>query len=98
LSRVQVRWSVAAKTDITRLHAFLRRKNPRAAARAVATIREAVPLLKRMPLIGRAMDDDSGRRELWRAFGGGAYILRYRLDIHGDVFIIRVWHSREDRS
>ena len=97
MSRVGVHWSVEARADIARLYAFLRRKNARAASRAVATIRAAVPLLRRLPLAGQAMDDDSGRREFWRAVGGGAYILRYRLDMHGDVFIIRVWHSREDR-
>lgn len=43
------------------------------------------------------MNDDTGRREIFLAFGAGAYVLRYRID--GDtVVIIRAWHSREKRD
>jgi plasmid stabilization system protein ParE len=93
----EVRWSVEAKADLLRLHASLRRKAPRAASRAIALIRAAVPILRKMPLAGRAMDDPSGRRELVRPFGGGAYVLRYRIDAAGHVFVLRVWHSLENR-
>lgn len=46
--------------------------------------------------MGRAMDDDTGRRELYLPSGTGAYMLRYRFDGE-NVIIIRVWHSREHR-
>ena len=93
----EVRWAVEAKADLLRLHTFLKKKNPQAAARAIALIRTAVPILRKMPLAGRAMDDRSGLRELVRPFGGGAYVLRYRIDAAGHVFILRVWHSLENR-
>ena len=54
-------------------------------------------MLKKMPLAGRLIDDNSERRDLVRPFGAGAYVLRYRIDAEGNVFILRVWHSREDR-
>lgn len=44
------------------------------------------------------MDDDTGRREIFAAFGAGAYVLRYRINAHGEVVVIRVWHSRELRE
>lgn len=43
------------------------------------------------------MNDDTDRREIFLAFGAGAYVLRYRID--GDtVVILRTWHSREKRN
>gem|GEM_PF-973375 len=52
--------------------------------------------LEAMPEMGRPMNDDTGRRELFMPFGAGAYVLRYRLDTEA-VVIIRIWHSREHR-
>ncbi len=52
--------------------------------------------LLEMPEIGRPMKDGEGRRELFIAFGMGAYVLRYRIDSDA-VVIIRVWHSHEHR-
>jgi len=42
------------------------------------------------------MPDETGRRELFMAFGAGAYVLRYMPEKTG-VVVIRVWHSREER-
>ena len=94
----EVRWAVEAKTDLLRLHGFLWKKNPQAASQAIALVRSAAPILRKMPFAGKAMDDHSGRRELVRPFGGGAYVLRYRIDAAGFVFILRVWHSLENRG
>lgn len=44
------------------------------------------------------MNDGTYRRELYLAFGAGAYVLRYIQNKDGNVVIIRVWHSREHRS
>ncbi len=66
--------------------------------RAAQTILEGARLLKSAPEAGRPLKDDTGRRELFLAFGIGAYVLRYKLDVAGTVVIIRVWHSRENRD
>ncbi len=44
------------------------------------------------------MDDDTGRRELVVSFGVGAFVLRYMRDENDTVVIIRVWHSKENRT
>jgi len=91
-----VRWLPEALRDIERLYEFLDGKSPEAAANAARTILEGALLLKDSPRIGRPMPDETGRRELFMAFGAGAYVLRY-MHVGNNVVIVRVWHSREDR-
>ena len=93
----KLKWLPQAKEDIHRLHQFLRKKNPRAAVNAVKAIRAGARKLGSYPKIGRPMDDDSGRRELFTAVGQWGYVLRYMLD-GDDVVIVRVWHTSEDRT
>lgn len=93
---MKLRWLPAAFQDIERLYEFLVEKDPNAAARAMEIILDGAEGLEDMPEIGKPMNDDTGRRELYIPFGTGAYVLRYKLD--GEtVVIIRVWHSREHR-
>jgi len=42
------------------------------------------------------LGDALKRRELYLAFGAGAYVLRYILT-ENNIVVIRVWHSRERR-
>ena len=91
-----VKWLPEAVADVGRLHSFLQGKNPEAASAAAKTILKATDLLVRDPRIGRPMPDETGRRELFIAYGAGAYVLRYKLAGKNPV-IIRVWHSRENR-
>lgn len=89
-------WLPEAKDDIQRLFDFLRHKDPGAAQRCIRTIQVGATKLIEDPRMGRRMDDDTERRELFMPFGAGAYVLRYRF--HNDtVAVIRVWHSRETR-
>ena len=44
------------------------------------------------------MDDDTGRREWVVSFATGAFVLRYMRDKNDTVVIIRVWHSKENRT
>ena len=44
------------------------------------------------------MDDENIRRELYVAFGAGAYVIKYRIEAKDSVVIIRIWHSRENRT
>ena len=59
--------------DIERLHSFLFEKNPVAARNAVVCIKAAADQLAEFPDIGGGMDDDGGRREIFAAFGAGAF-------------------------
>ena len=89
-------WLPEALQDLSRLHRFLADRNPQAARNAVLCIRAAARQLEAFPEIGRPLED--GRREIFAAFGAGAYVLRYRLDAQGQPVVIRVWHTREWRG
>jgi plasmid stabilization system protein ParE len=94
----KIKWLPEALADVERLHAFLKNKNPQAAARAARAILEGAELLKTSPNIGRPMQDDTERRELFISFASGAYVLRYMQEDESTIIIIRVWHSRENRE
>jgi plasmid stabilization system protein ParE len=92
----RVAWLPEALQDIERLHLFLAEKNPKSARNAILCIQAAARQLEDFPEIGKPMGD--GRRELFAAFGAGAYVLRYRRDEAGRPVVIRVWHTREWRE
>jgi plasmid stabilization system protein ParE len=69
---------------------------PRRRGNAVLCIQAAARQLESFPEIGKLLGD--GRRELFAAFGAGAYVLRYRLEEGGQPVVIRVWHTREWRG
>jgi plasmid stabilization system protein ParE len=91
-------WLPEALEDIERLYGFLAEKNSQAAIDAVLCIQAAAIRLERFPELGAPMDDGSGRRQVFAAFGAGDYVLRYKLDHQGNPVIIRVWHNREARK
>ena len=89
-------WLPEAVEDMVRLFDFLKNKNLMAAKRAAQLIKTGADVLQNQPRLGRLMDDDTERRELFLPFGNSSYVLRYKLD--GEtVVIIRVWHGRELR-
>lgn len=90
-------WLPEARQDVERLFDFLLSQNPLAAERAIQTIIQGGQQLTEFGDIGRPMDDESARRELFIPFGGGYYVLRYR-KTGADIVIIRVWHSKETRN
>jgi plasmid stabilization system protein ParE len=89
-------WLPEAQTDVRRLYDFLLAEAPSAAERAIRAIPLGAGKVLEFPRIGRPMEDETERRELFIPFGTGAYVLRYR--IHADaIVIVRVWHSRQER-
>jgi toxin ParE1/3/4 len=93
----EIIWLPEAIEDLHRLRHFLTDKNPNAAKRAGQDILDAANRLSQFPQMGRPMNDETSRRELVIPFGSGAYVLRYLLE-DDTVFIIRVWHSKENRA
>ena len=88
-------WTPAAPRDVVRLWAFLLPKNPDAARRAAATIRQGVKLLIAYPAAGRPMDDMPPEYREWViAFGSAGYVALYRFD-KDQVFILAVRHGSE---
>ena len=94
----ELKWLPEALDDLERLFAFLREKNPSAAARAAQTILDGADLLLTSSRLGRPMPDQTQRRELFIPFASSAYVLRYMLEDDDTPVIIRVWHSRALRE
>ncbi len=93
----EIKWLPEAIADFERLYFFLLDKDIDAANNAVRTILKGTNLLTVTPRIGRPMSDEGDRRELFLAFGAGAYVIRYKFESDDTVVIVRVWHSRESR-
>lgn len=91
---MKLKWSNAAVADVARLHEFLAKVNPTAAARAVQALTVAPRQLLDRPQSGRQLDQYLPR-EVRRIIVGN-YEMRYELD-EATVYILRVWHTREAR-
>ena len=89
-------WLPEAQADIQRLSNVLRERDPRAAERAIRAMQLGAQQLLECPQVGRRMEDETERREVYVPFGAGAYVLRYRMH-EETIVVIRVWHSREER-
>ena len=87
-------WLPEALLDVTRVHVFLKTKNTGAAKRVASLLQKGGNMLATYPEAGSPINGD--KRELVMPFGAGAYVLRYRI-ANQTVFIIRVWHSKENR-
>jgi plasmid stabilization system protein ParE len=90
-------WLPEAQADIQRLYNFLCERDHRAAERAIRALQLGARRLLEFPHLGRRMDDETERREVYVPFGAGAYVLRYRMH-EETIVVIRVWHSREERT
>jgi plasmid stabilization system protein ParE len=91
----QVKISEHAQGDLKRLYLFLAEKDEGAALRAIETIDGAFAPLRRVPEIGRPVDDDL--RELVIEFGSSGYIALYHFDAIRDlVVILAIKHQLED--
>jgi plasmid stabilization system protein ParE len=93
---MKVLWSPGAVRDLERLREFLESKSPRSAEHAALRIGNGAAALADQPELGRLVEDLENVRDLVMHFGGGAYVLRYRIYAEA-VLIARVWHSRENR-
>lgn len=93
----EVIWLPDAITDLMRLRKFIQDKNPSAAKRAASKIKEGALTLMSNPESGRPVEGLSSFREILIPFGAGNYVLRYRED-DAVIVVVRVWHSKEERT
>ncbi|MCF6186485.1 MAG: type II toxin-antitoxin system RelE/ParE family toxin [Desulfobulbaceae bacterium] len=90
-----VKFSSGALSDLARLQAFLKEKNPIASQKAAATIIQAIRILEHHPQIGRPVDDlDPVFRELAIGFGHYGYVALYRLESDA-VVVVAIRHQLE---
>lgn len=92
---MKIQWTTRASADLVRLHAFLEQVAPEAAARIVRQLAHAPDRLSDYPRIGEKLEA-YGPREVRRIIVGH-YEMRYEIAA-GTIFILRLWHCREDRS
>lgn len=92
---MQIVWSHKSKEDIQRLFDFLYSANPVSAAEMVVDIRRYVALLPTQPRLGRNLPRYDPREI--RSGIIGRYEIRYEIK-QTNIIILRVWHTRENRS
>lgn len=90
----RVRYTKAAREDLTRLHQFLLQHDPGASR---ATIIKSMDLLKDFPFTCRkASADTPFLRELFISFGASGYVALFEIEDPETVTILAIRHQRED--
>lgn len=91
---MNIRYTAEAIEDLSRLRQFIAEHDPAAARRVALELRARIGKLRVFPRMGirvsRAPDPESVR-DLFI----GPYVVRYLL-AGDDLFILRVWHGKED--
>ena len=91
---VALKWTSKAHSDLVRLHEFLEPVNPAAAARIVRHLVAGAKRIPAHPRLGVQLAEFSPREV--RKLLVADYEIRYELTAN-DVFILRIFHTREDR-
>jgi plasmid stabilization system protein ParE len=91
---MKINWTSKALSDVTRLYEFLQSVNQPAAVRVVQSLTQAPDKILEHPRLGIKLEEFE-KREVRQLFIGD-YEMRYEI-LTGDIFILRIWHVREDR-
>lgn len=92
---MKIQWTTKASSDLVRLFEHLRPVAPDAATRLIQQLVRTPDKLLDFPRIGEKLETYEPR-EVRRIFVGN-YELRYEI-ANATIFILRVWHGRENRS
>lgn len=92
---MKLRLSLRAERDLKCQIDWLARRSPNAARRALDRILRVFDLLADNPHLG--VETDRGWREKAVDFGRDGYVICY-VARRDDVFVVRFFHSRQDRS
>ena len=92
---MRLSYSREAINDLIRLREFITIKNPGAAQKVAKSIRKGISQLKTFPYMGVEVEL-APNPEMIRDLIVGNYIARYL--IHSkQIYILRVWHHKEER-
>lgn len=91
---MNLKWTRKALADLERLYEFLAKTDPPAAARTIQALVEAPSLLLAHPRAGLRLSQFEPREV--RRILVGQYEIRYEIANEG-IYLLRIWHSREDR-
>ncbi len=87
--------SARAERDLAEQIEWLAERSPQAARKATARLLNAFGLLEEYPLI--CAETQRGWREKSVRFGRDSYVICYVVRRH-DLFVVRIFHSRQDRG
>ncbi len=91
---VKIVYTQNAVNDLVRLTDFLIEIDIKAASETINLIEDAISILDRHPLIGRAVDEEI--RELVISRGATGYVALYSVEEHKNVILIlAIRHQRE---
>lgn len=92
---MKISYSPESVGDLVRLREFIENKNPRAAQKTALSLHKAISQLKTFPYLGVEVEL-APDPEVIRDLIIGNYIARYL--IHSEqIYILRVWHHKEER-
>lgn len=93
----QVRYTRAAKEDITRLYEFLLEEDIEAAHKALSAIQKGILFLQSFPFSCRKATEESPLlRKMLIPFGKRGYVLLFEIENEQMVTILAVRHQREE--
>ncbi len=91
---VKIVYTQNAVNDLVRLTDFLIEVDIKAASETINLIEDAISILDRHPLIGRAVDEEI--RELVISRGATGYVALYSVEEHKNaILILAIRHQRE---
>ncbi len=98
VKRYRVRVARTALEDLKRLTEFLVQQYPQDAHRSEDTIRDAISVLAKLPMVGRParQQGDLSLRELLIPFGRSGYVVLYRIGPGALVSILAARHQLEE--
>lgn len=92
---MKISYSPESIADLVRLREFIEIKNPQAAQKIALSLNKGISQLKSFPLLGVEVDL-APEPEKIRDLIIGNYIARYL--IHSKkIYILRIWHHKEER-
>ena len=91
---VKIVYTQNASNDLVRLTDFLIEVDIKAASETIDLIEDAISILDRHPLVGRAVDEEI--RELVISRGATGYVALYSVEEHKNaILILAIRHQRE---
>ncbi len=91
---VKIVYTQNAINDLVRLTDFLIEVDIKAASETIDLIEDAISILDRHPLVGRAVDEEI--RELVISRGATGYVALYSVEEHKNaILILAIRHQRE---
>lgn len=92
-----VRYTRAAREDLTRLYGFLLQQSPSLAQLARTAIGKAMELLTEFPFSCRKVTPDNPfLRELLITFGSNGYVALFEIETNNQITILALRHQREE--